>query len=276
MRWTKAIGIQRQASLRRVCQVVGQRRATLYAKPKRINEDKQIEEVLTVLSKKHLNWGFGLLFGRIRLSGYSWNHKRVYRIYKALGLNLRSPIKRKVIKRDNPNTLAASMVNQGWSLDFLSDEVVAEKKVRILNVLDEFSRKCLLVVAQSAFKAKKLVAYLEQMVQTQGKPAYIRCDNGPELISAAMSRFAQKHGIELRYTQPGKPMQNGLVERLNGTIRRECLNLRVFETTTQVQSALDEWWQRYNFERPHSALKYQTPDSVYRSGVRFQHSMVTL
>ncbi|WP_461096041.1 IS3 family transposase [Spirosoma luteolum] len=263
----KTIRAQRQVSLRRVCQVVGRRRATLYAKPKRINEDKTIRDVLTVLSQKHLNWGFRLLFGRIKLSGYSWNHKRVYRIYKALELNLRSPIKRKRIKRDNPNTLAASQVNQGWSLDFLIDEVVAEKKVRILNVLDEYSRKCLLAVAQPAFKAKKLVSYLEQMVQAQGKPQYIRCDNGPELISAAMSRFADKHGIELRHTQPGKPMQNELMERLNGTIRRECLNLQVFVSIQQVQTALDEWWQQYNFERTHSSLNYQTPESIYRSVV---------
>ena len=144
------------------------------------------------------------MFGWLRLAGHPWNHKRVYRVYKSLKLNLRAPIKRKKIKRDNPNTLAASKVGQGWSLDFLSDEVVAEKKTRILNVLDEYSRKCLLVVAQGSFKAKKLVVYLEQMVAAHGKPQYIRCDNGPELISAAMVKFGLKHGIEIRYTQPGK------------------------------------------------------------------------
>ncbi|GAB4047146.1 hypothetical protein GCM10028810_28910 [Spirosoma litoris] len=104
-------------------------------------------------------------------------------------------------------------------MDFLSDEVVAEKKTCILNVLDECSCKCLLVVAQSSFKAKQLVAYLEQMGLAHGKPEYIRCDNGPEMISAKMVAFGLKHGIEIRYTQPGKPTQNGLVERLNGTIR---------------------------------------------------------
>lgn len=255
--------------------MVGQRRATVYAKANRVNEDQIISDQLKTLSMKYLNWGFGLLFGYLRLAGYAWNHKRVYRVYTALKLNLRAPVKRKVIKRENLNTLAASQVNQGWSLDFLSDEVVAEKKTRILNVLDEYSRKSLLVVAQGAFKAKKLVLYLEQMVAAHGKPQYIRCDNGPEMISAAMTKFCLKHGIEIRYTQPGKPMQNGLVERLNGTIRTECLNLKVFATIQQVQEALDIWWQRYNFERPHSALKYQTPDSVYKSGVRFQHSVVT-
>ncbi|MFC5413170.1 hypothetical protein ACFPMF_27865 [Larkinella bovis] len=121
---------------------------------KRVNEDQAITDQLNALSKKYLSWGFSLMFGYLRLVGHAGNHKRVYRIYKALGLNLRSPIKRKTIKRDNPNTLAASQVNQGWSLDFLSDEVMAEKKTRILNILDDYSRKYLLVVAQGAFKAK--------------------------------------------------------------------------------------------------------------------------
>lgn len=98
----------------------------------------------------------------------------------------------------------------------------------------------------------------------------------PELISVAMAKFGLKHGIEIRYTQPGKPMQNGLVERLNGTIRTECLNLTVFQTIQQVQEALDVWWQQYNFERPHSALKYRTLDSVYQQGERFQQQLVTL
>jgi putative transposase len=153
--------------------------------------------------------------------------------------------------------------------------VVAEKKAQILNVLDEYSRKCLLVVSLSSFKAKQLVVYLEQMVIAHGKPAHIRCDNGPEMISDVLVKFGLKHGIEICYTQPGKPMQNGLVERLNGTIRTECLNLRVFETIKQVQEALDVWWHRYNFERPHSSLEYQTPGSVYEKGPKFQHQLVT-
>lgn len=180
----KIVVQQRKTSLRRVCRVVGQRRATIYAKLKRVNADAQIGALLTELSVKYLNWGFSLMLGWLRLAGHSWNHKRVYQVYTSLKLNLRTPIKRKSIKRASPNTLAASKVEQGWSLDFLSDDVVAERKTRILNVLDEYSRKCLLVVAQGTFKAKKLVAYLEQMVAAHGKPQYIRCDNGWSATSA--------------------------------------------------------------------------------------------
>jgi len=159
----KTVATEQQASLRRVCRIVGQRRATVYAKPKRVNQDTIIGQQLNTLTTKYLNWGFGLLFGYLRLAGKAWNHKRVYRVYKAIGLHLRTPIKRKKIKRDNLNTLAANAVSQGWSLDFLSDEVIAEKKTRILNVMDEYSRKCLVVVALKTFKARQLVAYLEQI-----------------------------------------------------------------------------------------------------------------
>lgn len=122
----------------------------------------------------------------------------VYRNYKALELNLRVPQKRKKIKRDNPNTIAAKQVNEGWSLDFLSDDVVAENKTRILNVMaaaaaDEYSRKCLLVDAKRTYKAKALVESLKYLVQTYGCPRYIRCDNGPELVSKQMEKFCKKN-----------------------------------------------------------------------------------
>ncbi|GAA4459125.1 hypothetical protein GCM10023189_32380 [Nibrella saemangeumensis] len=136
----------------------------MYYKSKRINEDELIAGELKALANQHPNWGFRLMLGYLRLNGCIWNHKRVDRIYKARKLNLRVPVKRKRLNCPNLNTLAASAVNEVWSLDFLSHELVAEKKTRILNVMDEHSRKCLLVVAHASFLAKKLVQYLEQMV----------------------------------------------------------------------------------------------------------------
>lgn len=129
--------------------------------------------------------------------------------------------------------------------------------------MDEYSRKCLLADAKRTYKAKELVASLENPVATYGKPEYMRCDNGPEPVSRKMAKFGKKHGIEIRFTQPGKPMQNGLVEKLNGTIRTECLNPKIFKTIGEVQIELDRWWQVYNFERPHSALKGKTPQEVW-------------
>lgn len=145
-------------------------------------------------------------------------------------------------------------------MDFLSDVLLSnERKVRVLNVLDECSRKVLLSFADTNIKARKLVKLLQELITQKGKPAYIRCDNGPEFISRVLEKFAEGNGIEIRFSQPGKPTQNGLVERLNGTQRKECLNLKYFNTVKEVQQDLDAWWNSYNFDRPHSSLGYLTP-----------------
>lgn len=205
-------------------------------------------------------WGFRLLFYWCRNQGKKWNKKRVYRVYKAEKLHLRSPKARKKIKRVAIDPLPAEQINRGWSMDFLSDVLLGdERKVRVLNVLDECSRKVLLSFAATSIKARKLVGLLNELISQNGKPAYFRCDNGAEFISRELEKFAAANGIEIRFSQPGKPTQNGLVERLNGTQRKECLNLKHFKTVSEVQQDLDEWWHSYNFDRPHSALGYLTP-----------------
>lgn len=271
----REVSVQFGGSIRRTSRVLGQRRASLYYHHKRVNEDCQIQAELTRLAGEHINWGLGLMYGKIRLEGHLWNRKRVYRNYKALNINLRKPVKRKKIKRDNPGTLAATCINEGWSIDFLSDTVVEDKKTRILGVMDECSRKCLLIDAEKTYKAKALVASLKQLTIDYGKPKYIRCDNGPELISKQLEKFCAKNRIELKFIQPGKPMQNGLIERLNGTVRSECLNLKMFKTISELQQDLDKWWNSYNFERPHTALRGKTPQMVYKNQSYLQSKVVT-
>lgn len=157
-----------------------------------------------------------MLFYWCRNQGKTWNKKRVYRVYTAEKLNLRSPKSRKKIKRTAINPLPADQINKGWSMDFLSDVLLSdERKVRILNVLDECSRKVLLCFAATSIKSRKLVKLLQELIAQKGKPAYIRCDNGPEFISYILEKFAKDNAIEIRFSQPGKPTQNGLVERLN-------------------------------------------------------------
>lgn len=156
------------------------------------------------------------MFYWIRNQGKTWNKKRVYRVYKAENLHLRKPKTRKRIKRSAINPLPAQKINEGWSMDFLSDVLISnEGKVRILNVLDECSRKVLLAFAATSISGRKLAKLLGELIAQKGRPAYIRCDNGPEFISQALKKFADENRIELRFSQPGKPTQNGLVERLN-------------------------------------------------------------
>lgn len=234
----------------------------MYYVRKRISVAWEVFAALKRLSAVHLSWGFGLLYSRLRLEGYTWSRRCVYGHYKRLGLHLRRAIKPKRVKRMPTKRMAASRANEGWSLDFISDRV-AVGQVRMLNVIDDYSRKCLWIKAQSSYRARSLVGDLKYLVALYGKPNYIRCDNGPELISGEMADFCKQAGIELRFIQAGKPTQNALVERLNGTLRRECLNLHTFSTITHLQTCLDAWWNVYNFERPHSSLRGQTPQSVF-------------
>jgi putative transposase len=247
-------------SLRECCKILGLRRASFYDKPKRVNEDSAIASALHAEVKKQGAWGFMMIYHRLRNAGHKWGKSRVYRVYKAENLHLRKKPKRTKIKRAALNMLAASQINQGWSMDFLSEAILSNNNsVRVLNVLDECSRKVLISLARPVFKAKNLVEVLTELILQYGKPQYFRCDNGPEYISQKLVDFAAKMNIEIKHSQPGRPTQNGLVERLNGTLRTECLNQQYFSQIEDVQHALDLWWNCYNFDRPHSSLGYKTP-----------------
>lgn len=252
-------------SMRRCSSVLGFRRQTYYErkKGKRPEElDRQIGDLLKQVTKRFLTWGFWMVFHYLRRQGHPWNHKRVYRIWKAEELHLRIPPKRPRIKREYRDLLAPKRVNEGWAMDFLSDWVVGPngQKVRIINILDECSRKALWTEAHANISAKTLIEVLDQVVEWRGCPAYIRCDNGPEFISSQLALWAEKNNVELRFIQPGKPSQNGIIERLNGTLRTECLNLEWFESIPKLNEHLQEWWQIYNTIRPHSSIGYLTPD----------------
>ena len=148
-------------------------------------------------------------------------------------------------------------------MDFLSDWVVGhgQQRVRVINIVDECSRKALWTEAHESISAKKLVDVLDKVVAWRGKPEYIRCDNGPEFISEKLRDWAMNNDIDLKFIQPGKPSQNGIIERLNGTLRRECLNMEWFSSMELLNEHIQDWWRVYNSIRPHSSLKYMTPDA---------------
>lgn len=258
---------EHESSVRRCCRVLGFRRQTYYGRKKgyRPEElDTRIADLLHQLTKRFVAWGFWMVFHYLRRQGHPWNHKRVYRIWKAEELHLRLPPKRPKIRRKYLNLLAPDQVNEGWAMDFVSDWVVGpgQEKVRIINIMDECSRKALWTEAYSNISAKTLIEVLDQVVAWRGCPAYIRCDNGPEFISAKLEQWAKDKQIELRFIQPGKPSQNGLIERLNGTLRTECLNLEWFESIPKLNEKIQDWWLVYNTIRPHSSIDYQTPNEL--------------
>ena len=258
---------QRNRSVRQSCSILGFRRQTYY-KRKRGHRPEELDQMIAGLlhkvTRRFVAWGFWMVFHYLRKQGHKWNHKRIYRIWKAEGLHLRVTPKRAKIRRKYLDLIAPDKINEGWAVDFLSDWIVGpgQEKVRIINIIDECSRKALWTQAHHSITAKKLTEVLNKVVQWRGRPSYIRCDNGPEFISEQLRQWADENGVDVRFTQPGKPSQNGLIERLNGTLRRECLNLEWFISLPILNEKIQKWWKEYNSIRPHSSIGYQTPDEL--------------
>lgn len=267
------------SSIRKSCKVLGFDRKQYYKRKagyRTEHFDDELRELLHQVTQRFVAWGFWKVFYYLRLQGYSWNHKRVYRVWKEEKLHLRLPPQRKRIRREYEELLAPDGVNEGWAMDFLSDWVVGpeKKSVRVINIMDEGSRKALWTTAHESISAKTLVDVLDKVVDWRGAPRYIRCDNGPEFISRRLAAWARQHGVELKFTQPGKPTQNGLVERLNKTLRVECLNLNWFTNLSQLNADLQRWWLDYNGLRPHDNIGYITPDMYEIENKKFYYSAV--
>lgn len=265
--------------VRRRCKILSLRRQTYYRRKaghRPEEEDARIAGLLRQKTAEHVSWGFWMIFHLLRREGYAWNHKRVYRVWKAEELHLRRRPSRPKLKRKYEDLLAPGHVNQGWAMDFLSDWVVGEDKqsVRLFNLVDECSRMALWTEAHKSIRAKKVTDILDKVIEWRGKPQYIRCDNGTEFTSSDLETWASTHGIELKFIQPGKPSQNGIIERLNGTLRKECLNLEWFDSIEQLNSKLQQWWHIYNYLRPHSSLGYKTPDEVDKETQKFYFQSV--
>lgn len=242
-------------SIRLVCRSMGISASCYHYQAKLSSENAQVADWLLRLTQTHRRWGFGLCFLYLRnVKGFPWNHKRVYRIYRELELNLRIKPKRR-IKRDKPDALSVPQtVNQVWSMDFMSDSLVDGRTLRTFNVIDDYNREGLAIDVDLSMPSLRVIRSLEQVMEWRGKPAAIRCDNGPEYLSGELVNWANKHKITILYIQPGKPSQNAYVERFNRTARHEWLDLHVFESVEQAQELATNWLWHYNNERPNMAI----------------------
>lgn len=174
-------------------------------------------------------------------------------------LNLRNKRKKRLPARVKEPLLRPVYPNVTWSMDFMHDTLECGKKVRSLNIMDDFNREILQVDIAASLPAAKVISSLEQLTQWRGKPEKIRVDNGPEFIAQKMRDWCNFQGIELQFIQPGKPTQNSLIERFNRTFRSEFLDVYLFKNIKQMRNYAEIWMWKYNNERPHSALQYMTP-----------------
>lgn len=225
-----------------------------------VDENQVIADWLIKLTTTYRNWGFGMCFLYLRnVKEFMWNHKRVYRIYRELELNLRiKPKKRIVREKPEPLKVPTSM-NETWSMDFMHDGLNDGRVYRLFNIIDDFNREGLGMEVDLSLPAERVIRTLERIIEWRGKPKILRCDNGPEYISSKLKDWAQRKEIHIAYIQPGNPQQNAYVERFNRTVRYDWLNQDIFYDIEEVQEKATKWLWHYNNERPNMALGGITP-----------------
>jgi putative transposase len=243
-------------SIKRSCTLFGVSETCYRYAAKSAPENAKIAAMLhQIVSTEHQErWGFGLCFDHMRsVLGIHYNHKRVHRIYCEHKLNLRCTRHQRLV-RAKPLPLATpSAPNQVLSIDFMHDQLADARKVRILNVTDDFNREALIAEIDFSLPALRVTRALDQLFEWRGTPKVIRSDNGPEFIGDHYRQWAAQRGITLWYTQPGNPQQNAYIERYNRTMRQELLDRTLFENLEQMQHLSTQWLWHYNNRRPHIA-----------------------
>ena len=251
----EVIVTEHRLSITRACHATGLSRAAYYKVPALPQEkDAEVIDALNGIVERNGRWGFWKCFDRLRLDGRPWNHKRVWRVYCDLGLNIARRTKRRIPKREPVPLAAGSFVNQGWALDFMHDVLYDGRRFRTLNVIDEANREALAIQVAQSLPASMLIRTMDRLVDWYGAPESIRMDNGPEMTSHDFVEWAQRKGIALNYIEPGEPNQNAYIERFNRTFRTEVLDAYLFSSIEQVQAIADDWLTQYNEYRPHDAL----------------------
>jgi putative transposase len=244
------------ASERRVCGLMGIAMSSYRYRTNR--SDEPIRTLLVELARSKPRFGYRRLHVLLRRSGEPVNHKRLHRVYREAGLAIRRK-KRKHCVREGKPLVARTSANQEWALDFVHDAVECGRTIRVLSVVDAYTRECLALEVDTSFASRRVTRVLEAIIAERGVPQAIRCDNGPELTSRHFLAWCIERQIELVHIQPGKPTQNGRVESFNGRMREECLNLSWFQNLFDARRKIAAWRKEYNEERPHSSLGYKTP-----------------
>jgi putative transposase len=225
--------------------------------------DEPLRTRLVELARQKPRFGYRRLHVLLCRSGETVNHKRVHRVYREAGLGLRRK-KRKHCMRVGTPLKARTAANQEWALDFVHDAVESGRAIRVLSVVDAYTRECLALEVDTSFASRRVTRVLEAIIGERGAPQAIRCDNGPELTSRHFLAWCIERQIELVHIQPGRPMQNGRVESFHGKLRDECLRVSWFGNLFEARRKIVAWRGEYNRERPHSSLGYRTPEEFAR------------
>jgi putative transposase len=257
----EAVAHLRQAfemSERRACRAIGADRTSVRYEATR-PDDGPLRERLKALAQERRRFGYRRLHVLLRREGHAVNRKRVQRIYREERLTVRRRGGRKRAMGTRRPMETPVTANQRWSLDFVSDQMTDGRRFRILAVVDDCTRECLALVADTSLSGLRVARELDNIVRQRGRPGTIVSDNGTELTSNAILKWSDETGVGWHYIAPGKPQQNGFVESFNGRLRDELLNETLFRSLPHARAVLEAWRRDYNEERPHSSLGWMTP-----------------
>jgi putative transposase len=253
-------------SERAACRLVGLSTSVLRYRPRGDGNDT-LRECLKALAGQHRRHGYRMLHSRLRNDGWAINVKRTYRVYREEGLMVRKRRRKKRPVAERQPLVRPVQPNEVWSMDFVFDELANGRRVKTLTVVDDCSKEAVQIAVDTSIPALYVTRVLDQVKAERGLPKVIRTDNGPEFAGRTMQTWAAKNGVELRFIQPGKPVQNAYIESFNSRFRDECLSQHWFASLSHMRSVIDNWREDYNHHRPHSTLGY-VPPSVYAARCR--------
>ena len=222
-------------------------------------DDTHLREAMKKVAAERRRFGYRRIHVMLDRQGVHMNQKKLRRLYREEGLQVRKRGGRKRALGTRRPMLLPTKANERWSLDFVSDAFTDGRRFRVLAVVDDYSRECLSLVADTSLSGIRVTRELDALIKQRGRPNTIVSDNGTELTSMAVLKWCQETGVEWHYIAPGKPMQNGIVESFNGSFRDECLNETLFSTLIQARQQITDWREDYNHNRPHSSLGNLTP-----------------
>ena len=249
---------QYEVSERRACRLIPISRKAMRYEPQRPRQDVELVGRLKTLGELYPRYGYLMLHGMLRAEGLVANRKRTYRVYSDLGMQVRTKRRRKLVRPRVPMAVP-SRSNERWSADFVHDQLADGRRIRILNIVDDFSRVCVGQWVDLSISGTRMVRLLDELKATRGLPKTLVLDNGPEMTSKAMFFWSRQNGVTLHFIQPGKPTQNAFVESFNGRFRDGCLSQQWFKDLIDARQIIGTWRDHYNTVRPHSSLGYTPP-----------------
>lgn len=238
--------------------MMGIRRSSFYYEAEPMN-DGGLRTAIHELAEKRRRWGCPRIVHRLHREGWKDNHKRIERVYREEKLQVRRRNRKRISHGDREPLMEPKGINELWAMDFVSDSMTGGRKLKILAVLDCFSRECIGMVVDTSIGGVRVARLLEELGASRGYPKQVMSDNGPEFAGSALDAWAYSRDVKLHFIDPGKPSQNGYIESFNGKFRDECLNDNWFVSLPDARQTIEEWRRDYNEERPHSALGYLTP-----------------